>query len=290
MFISKKLKLEISFLENDFSVGKTIVFENLPIHVKCSIVGLPSGSKAIVKVFGVSREHANMITTLKLKESIIPKRKIRLFADNGGWYQLVYEGYIICAIPVYNAPNVSIQIESSLGAFPNAEAISSNSFEPNVPAFQIFRKICNDYGYDCEEDVPGTVKNFKNKSMVYSQQGLFARLKQAELDYNCSCIYRNGRFYLYPNDQKVVRKHYLTPKNYSSYPNFTDTGICISMDNILDIGLFQVIDISNSEIDYANGTWQVWKIDYDLQSFTPNGKWNMILYGNRWYDVKTITN
>lgn len=288
MFISKKLKLEISFLENDFSVGKVLVFENLPMKVQCNIIGLPSGNKAIVTVYGVSNEHANMITVLKLKQNIIPARKVRLFADNGNGYQLVYEGYIISAVPIYDAPNTSIQIESSVGAFPNAKTISSNSFEPNTPAFQVFRKICNDYGFECEEEVAGTVQDVKLKSMVYNQNGLFARLHQAEIDYNCSCVYKNGRFYVYPKDIVVSRKHYLSPKNYIGYPKFSDTGISITTDNIFNINLGQTIIINGSEISYANGVWNVYKIDYNLQSFTPNGKWEMVIHGVRGLDEPTI--
>lgn len=285
MLASKKLKLEVSFLNEDFSTNKTLVFANLPIQVKCTIIGLPSGNKAVVTVYGVSGEHANMITTLKLKQGEIPKRKVRLFADNGGGaYQLVYEGYIICAIPVYNAPKVAIQIESSVGAFPNAKTISSNSFEPNTPAFQVFRKICNDYGFECEEEVTGTVQSTKPKTMEYAQDGLFARLHQAELDYDCSCVYKNGKFYLYPNKKTVMRKHYLSPKNYIEYPSFSDTGIIIKTGDIFNINLHQVISIGGSEVLYANGTWAVWKIEYNLQSFMPNGKWEMTLYGVRWID------
>lgn len=291
MFAEKKIKVEIDYNDTNFSAGQTMVFENLPVHIKCTFIGLPSGNKSVIKIYGVSKEHMDKITIIKFKQALITTRKIRLFVDDGKGYELLYEGYIISAVPVYDsAPNVYIQIESSVGAFPNAESSSSNVFSVRTPAFQVFREICNTYDFDCEEVFWGAVRNYLDKTMIYDQKGLNARLAQAEKDYNCWCVYKKGKYILYPKDKEGrasgLRKYQFSPSNYIGYPYFTDTGIILRTDVMTDINLMDLFQVSGSEVNAANDVWQVWKIDYDLQTLTPSGHWSIILYGNRYQESK----
>ena len=43
----------------------------------------------------------------------------------------------------------------------------------------------------------------------------------------------------------------------------------------------EVFRVKNSIVNPANGSWSIYAIKYNLETWKENGKWEMVLYGTR---------
>lgn len=280
MFNQKRLKVVIqrtdgkSFFQ---SKNNTLTFEDLPIDVNISVVTLPSGGSARIKIFGVSKEHINMITTIKWKQTFITQKAVYVYADDGEGYKLLFEGNIMDAIPRYeNAPDVYIDINAVMGAYHNIREVPPFSRKGEVPTSQVFRDICAAYGVSFENN--GVFTSCKNP--YFDQNGLSNRLVAASKAYNVYVVMENNRVEIYPQYNGYAKKWNFTKESYIGYPQITGEGIKINLDKIFSIGLRDYFSIKNSEVEEANDNWKIIKYTYSL-STKIGGKWFMSIEGVR---------
>ena len=278
MFSKKKIKVEVqlvggkSFLPN----VNTLIFEDLPVDVNVNVVTLPSGGSAKIKIYGVSKEHLDMMTTIKWKEPFITQKAVMVYADDGDGYKLLFEGNIMDALPRYeNAPDVYIEIDAIMGAYHNIREVPPFSRKGEVPTSQVFRDICADYGVDFVN-----VDVFTNcKDPYFDQHGLANRLTAAAKAYNVYVVNYNNRVEISTN-ANVYKKWNFTTQSYIGYPEITGTGIKINLDTVYAVGLRDYFNISGSEVTAANDNWKIIKYSYSL-STKIGGKWFMTIEGTR---------
>lgn len=279
MFSKKTLRVEIQNREGNFVSGiDTISFKNLPIEAEISLVEMPNTFSANIKIFGVSRENMNYITTLRLKDLTIVEKGIRIYANDGDGEFLLYEGNIQSAEPVYaSAPDIYISIKSTAGAFFNMGDIPPSSLPKNAPVPDVFRKICSDFGIGfVNEGVSGNTNN----QPYFDQAGLLNRLYAASSQYNVGCNLFNNRVVIFPKGD-YLRIWTLNKENYIGYPSFVGEGIGLSLDKLYNMEIGDVFRVVGSDIDYANDNFQINKIVYKV-STKIGGKWMMTIYGTRY--------
>ena len=280
MFSQKRIKVVIELVDDKkktFSPNvNTLTFENMPIDANISVVTLPSGGSAKIKIYGVSKEHMDMITTIKWREGFIAQKAVYIYADDGEGYKLLFEGNILDAFPRYeNAPNVYIEISAIMGAYHNIREVPPFSRKGEVPTWQVFRDICADYGVDCVNiDVQTSCKN-----PYFDQHGLSNRIRAAANAYNVYPVVYNNRVEI-STHSKIHKKWNFTKNSYIGYPTLTQLGIKIKLDTLYAVGLRDFFNISGSEVDVANDNWIIIKYDYDI-STKIGGKWFMTIDGQR---------
>lgn len=280
MFSKKSLRVEIQNLDGEFISGvNTISFKNLPIEVQISLVELPKAFSANIKIYGISKENMNYITTLHWKDLMIVEKAIRIYANDGDGEKLLYEGNIQSANPVYDtAPDIYIDINSVAGAFFNMSDIPPSSLPKNASVPDIFRKICYDYGI-------GFVNNGVNKmssgSVYYGQSGLLNRIRAAAIEHNVSANIYNNRVEIYPKGERFPKVWTFNKQNYIGYPSFANMGIKLTLDKIYYVNVGDVFKIVGSDVDAANDSFEIHKINYNL-STKIGGKWFMTLFGTRY--------
>lgn len=280
MFSQKKIKVEIQLVDEKikfFTPGvNTLTFENLPIEANINVVKLPSGGNAKIKIYGVSKEHMDMITTIKWKVPFITKKAIYVYADDGDGYKLLFEGNIVNALPRYeSAPDVYIEIDANMGAYHNIREVPPFSRKGEVPTSQVFRDICADYGVSFVNNGVFTMC----KDPYFDQPGLSNRLTAAAGAYNVHVVNYNNRVEIFPKFGFSTRWKF-TKQNYIGYPQVTTTGIKINLDTLYAVNLAEYFEISDSEVTVANDNWIIIKYSYSV-STKIDGKWFMSIEGTR---------
>jgi len=280
MFSKKSLRVEIQNLDGDFVSGiNTISFKNLPVEVKISLVELPAAFSANIKIYGISKENMNYITTLHWKDLTIVEKAIRIYANDGDGEKLLYEGNIQSANPVYStAPDIYIDINSVAGAFFNMSDIPPSSLPKNASVPDIFKKICYDFGIGF---VNNGVSGMSSGSVYYNQAGLSNRIRAACIEHNVSANIYNNRVEIYPKGERTPKVWVFNRQNYIGYPSFIDMGIKLSLDKIYYVNVGDVFKIVGSDITSVNDSFETHKIEYNL-STKIGGKWFMTLFGTRY--------
>lgn len=280
MFSQKRIKVVIELVDKNKLLflpnTNSLIFEDLPIEANISVCSLPSGASAKIKIYGASKEHTDMITTIKWKEGFIAEKAIYVYADDGEGYKLLFEGNITSAFPRYeNAPNVYIDIEAVMGAYHNIREVPPFSRKGEVPTSQVFRDICADYGVTCiNVDVFTSCKD-----PYFGQHGLANRLVAAAKAYNVYLVNYNNRVEIY-SQRGFGKRWKFTKDKYIGYPSLTNVGVKLNFDTIYDVGLYDVFSIRDSEVTVANDNWKIIKYMYSL-STKIGGKWFMTINGTR---------
>jgi len=280
MFSKKKLRVEIQNLEGEFFSGvNTLTFQDLPIEANLNFVKLPAGISGKIKIYGVSKEHMDAITTIKWHEDFIVQKAIRLFADNGEGEFLLFEGNIMSANPEYDkAPDVCIGINACAGAFFNLKSeIPPSSLPMGAPVPNVFQKICTDFGIGF---VNNGVDGIAGGSIYFDQSGLFDRINAAAKAYNVYPVVYNNRVEIYPANGFSLKKWNFTPKDYIGYPTLQAMNYSIKLDHLYNVDLRDRFTISGSEVTSANATFQVIKVVYNV-STKIGGNWLMEIDGVR---------
>lgn len=278
MFSKKRLKVEVQMISGEFSPGiNRLTFENMPIEAIINVVTLPSGGNAKIKIYGASKAHMDMMTTIKWKEPFITQKAIMVYADDGDGYKLIFEGNITDALPRYeSAPEVYIEIEAVKGAYHNIREVPPFSRKGEVPTYQVFRDIAAQYEVGFVNH--GVLTSCKDP--YFDEHGLSNRLNSAAKSYNVYVILENNSVEIYPQYIGLSKKWNFTKKSYIGYPSITGTGIKINLDTVYSVGLRDYFTISGSEVTAANENWKIIKYNYNL-STKIGGKWFMTIEGVR---------
>lgn len=280
MFNQKKLKVQI--VEYNGLNQEVITWEwtDYPMDIVINKV-ITVAMDAHVKIYGLSKESMEQITVYQWKNLIIEnKRDIYIFADDGYGEREIYSGTINVAKPVYEQPNIYIDIRASAGTFQNTMGeIPPSSIKGEVSVPDIFEKIAKDYGLSIlnkNEVIDGQ----KYKNPYFSENGLRNRLKAAADAYNYDFVIKPDGVEIFPLSNKFyyVRHWDVSKEDYIGYPTFTDVGISLMFDEVFDVELDDKITVHDSGIETANDTWNVNQITYNL-STKIGGKWFMQVNG-----------
>lgn len=280
MFSKKRIKAEITLMDDKYHPEKTLVIEDLPIQAQIEYVGFPSTPKARIKIYGVSKEYMDEITTIQLFSRFVQNRRIRISVDEGNGYEILFDGGIVNAFPVYNsAPNVYIQIESSPLQYQNFEVLPPTKVpDTGESVFMTVKRICDLYGLKAENCM---TSNIMSKGTIYDQAGARERLYAVERYNDIKLIFTTNNIVRVFNkdDKKIMAQFNLTVDDYVGYPTFNSCGIEVTLDKLIPIECRDIFTISGSEVGFANTSWQCYKKTYNLQNLNSAGKWEMKLLG-----------
>lgn len=288
MFSNKRIKVEV-VLNNKYDIlGSTqnLVFEDFKIDVMAKRVENAVGPTASIKIYGVSKEYMDSITTLLFRDTIeIEDKRVIVWVDNGTGYFKLFEGWITEAVPVYrSAPDCYIQIESSMAAYENNMKLPPISFEnESVAISSICDAVCAAYGV--KSYLSNLVKiqpnvNGKKLRLGSNNEGLNVRVGQLCEAYGLRAFRVIDGYKFFMKSEKGDETLFtFTPETIIGYPSYKNKLIQVETEDFNSIELNNQFRITGSEIPYANGLWYVSIIEYVLQSWTPNGKWQATIYG-----------
>lgn len=258
---------------------QVLIFDDFKIDVNIKKVFSSVGPTATIKIYGVSKKHLDMMTVVKTRTIHIANNRVRVSADNGNGYIMVFEGCITEAVPVYeSAPECFIQIESSMAAFDNAKEVPPIPSGKRAAISDICKLVCSSYGVNCivADDV-----DLKKEvtTPALNQKGLTARLAVLSEGFDLSFIYTTEGYRVFKKGSGSRIVWEFTPDKYIGYPSYSKQNLKIKTENFSNIAVYDLFRISGSEVTFANGLWYINMIQYNLQSRMPGGKWEAIIYG-----------
>jgi hypothetical protein len=190
----------------------------------------------------------------------------------------VFAGTIVHAWPdMRGAPQVALRVEANTGQFDAVKPADPLSYSGNVDAAQVHKDIAAQMGRVPENNgvsmilsSPYFFGSARNKMIALARMGRFAWLDDNE---NILAIWpingsRQGDAGIISKDTGMV-----------GYPESTANGVLVTtlFNRAIQAGGNMTI---KSDIQPANGTWHINRVDYDLESMVPRGAWFARLYGS----------
>lgn len=283
-FSEKKIRVVVASIGGVLTGGtSSLNFTNLPIEADIEQGQLPTGGAATIKIYGVSKQHMDAITTIQWKSGFIEPKAILVFANEGDGEHLIYSGSITSAVPCYDsAPEVYIKINSCTGAYWNTMSeVPPYSHKGMTPVHLAITEMCAAYGVVCKNN--GVLDMCNNPR--FSQKGLKNRLAEASRKFNIDIVWGDGitpDVNIFPKSGYVAKTWKFTKNNYVGYPSFNACGVDIKLDKLYyDLDIKDFFIISGSEVSAANGSWKVQKVKYNI-STKLGGNWLMSITGQRY--------
>lgn len=293
MFSEKKVKVEVILYDyktlngetvTNFSTGKVLTFEDYRVNCNIEKVTSSAGYTASIDIYGVSQQNLEQMTMIAWINGEIVPRGVKIYADDGNGYQILFEGGIMEALPVYKGvPDVAIHIESSMLVYPNLMKVPPISLKNGTSIPLFCQELCSKYGVACDVDI-SAMKTWNGGTKLFDQDNLGDRLdalKDIGLDYNFG-----AGVYIFASGAETRKRWYFEPANYVGYPTFETFGICIETADVTSkINCGDVINLKGSDVAVACGDWQVYKIEYSLQPRKPDGDWSMKIHTTRYLEA-----
>lgn len=229
------------------------------------------------RIYGVSQEDMNSITTLQWKpQSIIPNT-VEVYAIDGDKETLVFAGNIVNAWGDYQSmPDVYLRLQAQSAFINQLKPIAPRSFQGSIDVASVMSQIARDLGY-----------NFENNGVSVTLTDVYlpnTGLEQAK------DLAHAANIDLYLDDKTLA----ITPANSPrgelipeisaesgmiGYPTFD--GIGVNFQTIFNPSVTFGGRIKlTTDIKQAAGEWIVTSIGHRLESEKPGGSWLSNVRGN----------
>lgn len=229
------------------------------------------------RIYGVSQEDMNSITTLQWKpQSIIPNT-VEVYAIDGDKETLVFAGNIVNAWGDYQSmPDVYLRMQAQSAFINQLKPIAPRSFQGSIDVASVMSQIAKDLGY-----------NFENNGVNATLTDVYlpnTGLEQAK------DLAHAANIDLYLDDKTLA----ITPANSPrgelipeisaesgmiGYPTFD--GIGVNFQTIFNPSVTFGGRIKlTTDIKQAAGEWIVTSIGHRLESEKPGGSWLSNVRGN----------
>lgn len=272
--VQRALGAKISLASGTFTEGGNEVTLPAGLRMSANLTnagGLSDGTLDLT-IYGMTRSLMNQLSTLGMQINLVPKNAITLTAGSGGNMSTAFNGYIISAFADFNAsPEVAFHINAhTLGAFAAAPADAS-SFQGTADVATIMSGFATKMGLRFENS--GVTTKLSNPYFSGSlRDQARACVKAANISWNNGEL---GLMAIWPKGKsRGGQVPLIAPPPRGSmigYPTYTAYGIMLRNLYEPTIGLGQKVSVESSVL--TTGEWQVYSLAHQLESETPDGKW-----------------
>lgn len=229
------------------------------------------------RIYGVTQDDMNSITTLQWKPQEIIPNTVEVYAIDGDTETLVFAGNIVNAWGDYQTmPDVYLRLQAQSAFINQLKPVPPRSFKGSIDVASVMSQIARDLGY-----------NFENNGVSASLTDVYlpnTGLEQAK------DLAHAANIDLYLDDKTLA----ITPANSPrgelipeisadsgliGYPTFDGIGVnfqTLFNPSITFGGRIKLV----TDIKQAKGEWIVTSIGYRLESEKPGGAWLANVRGN----------
>lgn len=229
------------------------------------------------RIYGVTQDDMNSITTLQWKPQEIIPNTVEVYAIDGDTETLVFAGNIVNAWGDYQTmPEVYLRLQAQSAFINQLKPVPPRSFKGSIDVASVMGQIARDLGY-----------NFENNGVSVSLTDVYlpnTGLEQAK------DLAHAANIDLYLDDKTLA----ITPANSPrgelipeisaesgliGYPTFDGIGVnfqTLFNPSITFGGRIKLV----TDIKQAKGEWIVTSIGYRLESEKPGGAWLANVRGN----------
>jgi hypothetical protein len=228
-------------------------------------------SELHLKIFGMSLQAMNDLSTLGQLPGVISNNTITLMAGDADGTAMVFQGTVSNAwVNFEEGANASFDVIAHAGSFQSVQNIAPTSFKGGVDAATIIQGLADQMGLPLENNgVSGIM--LSNPYYSGSARTQFEAVKAAA---GINGVIDNGVVAIWPRGSSRNGTPPLISKDTGliGYPTFNPQGICIQTlynPSVVFGGEIQVQSI----ITPACGTWRVYGLDHELSCEMPGGPW-----------------
>jgi len=229
------------------------------------------------KIYGVSQQDMNSITTLQWKPGFAIANTVEVFAVDGASEPLVFAGNIVNAWGDYQSmPDVFLQIQAQAAYFSGLTLVQPYSIKGGIDCATVMAKIAAQMGLKFENN---------NVNVTLTDVYLKSSPKDQALE-----LSRVANFSLYIDDKVLaITNNYapragLIPEVSSSsglvgYPTFDGVGVnfkTLFNPAITFGGAVKLV----TDVAQARGEWVVTSVSHMLEAEKPGGAWFSTVRGN----------
>lgn len=222
------------------------------------------------KIYGVSQEDMNHITTLRYKLDDTVTNTVQVFAVDGDQQSLVFTGYIINAWGDYtNAPQVFLMIQAQQAFGDLIKPVAPRSYPDPVDVAVILGQICNDMGFTLENNSVSVIL-----PPTYLANTNIQQIRTLAKTANIDIYFDDTILAITPRGApRAAPVPIISPQTgLVGYPTFDGTGVnFMTLFNPL-IVFGGLVDLQ-TDLPQAKGKWIASNIGLNLESEKPGGAW-----------------
>jgi hypothetical protein len=272
-FTEKLIELTITLGTGNFGadLGDTVTISNSRILARLSNPGGESMGMAQIRVYGMSQQLMNQLTTIgQINRAIRVKNTVSVAAGDANGMQLSFFGVIVDAYAEYNgAPDVPFVIEAAAGMDIAVKPVNATSYKGQVAVTQIMQDLATEAGLAFEPN--GVAVNLLNAYLSGTTLNKIQKVARAAnvqytIDRGTLAIWdlgksRDGEVPLISVDSGMV-----------GYPTLSSKGMSLRTAFNFNIKLGADVKVQSS-IEMATGIWHVFTVDHEISSQMPDGPW-----------------
>lgn len=272
-FTEKLIELTITLGTGNFGadLGDTVTISNSRILARLSNPGGESMGMAQIRVYGMSQQLMNRLTTIgQINRAIRVKNTVSVAAGDANGMQLSFFGVIVDAYAEYNgAPDVPFVIEAAAGMDIAVKPVNATSYKGQVAVTQIMQDLATEAGLAFEPN--GVTVKLLNTYLSGTTLNKIQKVARAAnvqytIDRGTLAIWdlgksREGEVPLIDIDSGMV-----------GYPTLSSKGM--SLRTVFNFNIKLGADVKvQSSVEMANGIWHVFNVDHEISSQMPDGPW-----------------
>lgn len=242
------------------------------VSVTAQIAGGAGMSEITVRIFGMTLERMNDFSTLGQLPTQFNANTISVLAsDDAGNMAKIFEGTILAAYAdMMAAPAVSFTLTGLGGLIEALKGGPGFSSPGAVSAAVVLQELATQANLNFENngvDVMLPKRTYNGDLRTQIMECIEDARIEGVIDRGTLAIWpRSG----YRAGDAVV----ISPKNgMVGYPSYTTTGVIVTSLFNPSVRFGALVQIEDSMLRQANGTWNVVTLVHDLESEVPNGKW-----------------
>lgn len=265
------------------SSGSSLKLAGFRTSVRVQNSGTPAGSEARVLIYGLNKTTMDQLSTLGMVRTAVPANSLSVTAgDAVSGQSLVFSGTIAQAFADYAAtPDVPIHFECRSGLAAAVLPAVPSSYSGATDVGTIMSSIAKAAGWGFENS--GVNISISNPYLAGSYGTQWEKLARAA-GINAALVpggdtATSGGLILaiWPKDgARRGQAPLVAPPPEGSmvlYPSNAQYGIQFKTLYNPQISFGGQIVVRGSSIERANGTWNVYKLDHQLDSLVPKGLW-----------------
>lgn len=273
--------------EGSYGTGgaNTVTLSGLRVSANVQNAGGRSMGAAEVRVWGMTLSKMNQLSTLGMVVTAQRKNVLTLSAHNEGEPPATFfKGTIYDAWADLNSqPDVAFVVSAKTALFEAVKTATPISIRGSADVANMLSGIASQMGFSFENS--GVTSKLSNSYFAGSLRDQAQRIvKQAGIQWN-AC--ENGVLAIWPagSTRNGANPIVSSETGMIGYPSFTANGIMLKTIYNPSIGLGTKLSVRSSIQTIlskaenpatpakASGDWVVYKIDHQLESLLPHGKW-----------------
>lgn len=246
--------------------------------------GTPSMNRANIRIFGLSLSIMNQLSRIGVKPTAVRNNIVTVMAGNaGGNMSLAFAGGIQECWPDFSNPTEAVlNVAAFTGLLANLKPIAPTSFNGSTDVATIMGQLAQQMGYTLENN--GVSVQLSNPYLPGTARA------QALAAADAAGIYvvfddDNGIMAILPKSSaRGSAAPVISPTGEMvGYPTYVGPGqIALTTEYNPQIRFMGNVEVQNSIVGGANGTWRVTSLMHDLSTM-PDGPWFSSIQGNNLY-------